>query len=63
SQQEQNLAAKIEEASRVAGELEALRRRLDEAEKSLAQTRSRAEELTATAAQGAEQGRMLADVA
>lgn len=60
---EQAHAAKIEEASRLAGELEAMRKRLDEAEKALAQTRSRAEELSATAAQGAEQGRMLADVA
>jgi SAM-dependent methyltransferase len=60
---EQAHAAKIEEASRLAGELEAMRKRLDEAEKALAHTRSRAEELTATAAQGAEQGRMLADVA
>jgi SAM-dependent methyltransferase len=62
-QQEQTLAGKIEEASRLAGELEGLRKRLDEADKALAQTRSRAEELSATAAQGAEQGRMLADVA
>jgi SAM-dependent methyltransferase len=60
---EQAHSAKIEEASRLAGELEAMRKRLDEAEKALAHTRSRAEELTATAAQGAEQGRMLADVA
>ncbi len=62
-QQEQALAAKLEESSRLAGELEAMRKRLDEAEKALAQIRSRAEELSATAAQGAEQGRMLADVA
>jgi DNA repair exonuclease SbcCD ATPase subunit len=62
-QQEQTLAGKIEEASRLAGELEGLRKRLDDADKTLAQTRSRAEELSATAAQGAEQGRMLADVA
>lgn len=60
---EQRLSGKIEEASRLAGELEAMRKRVDEAEKSLAQIRSRAEELSATAAQGAEQGRMLADVA
>jgi len=62
-QQEQALAAKLEESSRLAGELEGLRKRLDEADKALSQTRSRAEELSATAAQGAEQGRMLADVA
>jgi SAM-dependent methyltransferase len=61
--QEQALAGKIEESSRLAGELGAMRKRLDEADKALAQTRSRAEELSATAAQGAEQGRMLADVA
>jgi hypothetical protein len=62
-EQDQALAAKIEEASRLAGEFEGMRRRLGDAEKALAQTRTRAEELTATAAQGAEQGRMLADVA
>ena len=62
-EQERTLASKVEEASRLAGELEGLRRRLDEAEKQLAQTRSRAEELSATAAQGAEQGRMLGEVA
>nr|WP_255216159.1 methyltransferase domain-containing protein [Pseudenhygromyxa sp. WMMC2535] len=61
--QDHALSAKIEEASRLAGELQAMRKRLEEAERSLAQTRTRAEELTATAAQGAEQGRMLADVA
>ncbi|WP_146156164.1 methyltransferase domain-containing protein [Enhygromyxa salina] len=57
------LSAKVEESSRLAGELEAMRRRLAEAESALTQTRTRAEELSATAAQGAEQGRMLADVA
>ncbi len=62
-QHEQALASKSEEASRLTGELEGLRKRLDDADKTLAQTRSRAEELSATAAQGAEQGRMLADVA
>jgi hypothetical protein len=62
-EQERTLAGKVEETSRLAGELEGLRRRLDEADKALALTRTRAEELSATAAQGAEQGRMLAEVA
>jgi chromosome segregation ATPase len=61
--QEEELAGKIREASRTTGELEGLRLRLGEQDRVLAQTRSRAEELSASAAQGAEQGRMLADVA
>lgn len=63
TQQDDALASNVKEASRLAGELDAMHKRLEEAEVALAHTRTRAEELSATAAQGAEQGRMLADVA
>ena len=61
--QERELADRTQEASRLTGEVEALRERLSHQETALQQTQSRAEELSASAAQGVEQGRMLADVA
>ncbi|MEX1367482.1 MAG: methyltransferase domain-containing protein, partial [Nannocystaceae bacterium] len=62
-EQAEQLAAKAEEASRLAGEQLALRERLQHQEAMLDLSRSRAEELSATAAKGSEQGRMLAEVA
>ena len=63
AEQGDRLSAKIEEASRLAGEVEHLRSRLTEQEGHLQQTRSRAEALSASAAEGAEKGRMLAELA
>ncbi|MCA9709349.1 MAG: methyltransferase domain-containing protein [Myxococcales bacterium] len=63
AEQQEALAAKVAEASRLAGELQALRERLQHQDTMLDQSRTRAEELSATAAKGHEQGRMLAEVA
>ena len=63
AEQGDRLSAKVEEASRLSGEVEMLRARLAEQESHLQQTRSRAEALTASAAEGAEKGRMLAELA
>lgn len=62
-EQSDRLANKIEEASRLSGEVEMLRSRLAEQEASLQQTRSRAEALSASAAEGEQKGRMLAELA
>jgi DNA repair exonuclease SbcCD ATPase subunit len=62
-QQADRLAERIEEASRLSGEVEILRSRLSEQESSLEQTRTRAEELSASAAEGVQKGRMLAELA
>jgi len=62
-EQQERLADKVQEASRLSGELQALRERLQHQEAMLDQSRSRAEELTANAAKGYEQGRMLTEVA
>ncbi len=63
TEQAEALAEKSQQASRMGGELQVLRERLQHQETMLDQTRSRAEELSATAAKGSEQGRMLAEVA
>lgn len=62
-EQQERLAAKVEEASRLAGEAQAMRERLDHQQTLLDHSRSRAEELSASAAKQDEQGRMLAEVA
>jgi chromosome segregation ATPase len=62
-EQADRLAERIEEASKLTGEVQVLKTRLAEQESSLQQTRTRAEELSATAAEGLQKGQMLADVA
>jgi chromosome segregation ATPase len=57
------LATKVEEASRLSGEVQGLRERLEHQQSLLDHSRTRAEELSANAAKQDEQGRMLAEVA
>lgn len=63
AEQQEALTAKAQEASRLDGELQALRERVQHQETMLDQSRTRAEELSVTAAKGHEQGRMLTEVA
>ena len=63
AQQEEQLAAKLDEASRLQAEAEVLRAKLEHHEAMLAQSKSREEELSASAAENAEHGRLLAEVA
>ena len=59
---EEQLAEKIIESSRLGAEASMLRERVDQQERTLAAARSRTDELSATAAQSAEQGRMHAEI-
>ncbi len=61
--QSAQIAEKIEEASRAGGQAQAFREQLSAQETALQKTQSRAEKLSASAAQGEEQGRMLSEVA
>jgi chromosome segregation ATPase len=61
--QQDQLATKREESSRLSGEVGMLRARLTEQERRLDESRAHAAELTATAAEGAERGRTLTEVA
>lgn len=63
SEQTKELSERSAEASRLSGELAAVKDRLANQEAALEQTRTRAEELTRTAARQDEQSRMLAEVA
>lgn len=60
---EDRLADRIAEASRLGAEVSMLRERADQLERALVIARQRAEELSASAAQSAEQGRMQAEIA
>jgi len=63
AEQTRELSERSAEASRLSGELTAVKDRLANQEAALEQTRTRAEELTRTAARQDEQSRMLAEVA
>lgn len=63
NEQTRELSERSAEASRLSGELAAVKDRLANQEAALEQTRTRAEELTRTAARQDEQSRMLAEVA
>ena len=63
TEQTRELSERSAEASRLSGELAAVKDRLANQEAALEQTRSRAEELTRTAARQDEQSRMLAEIA
>jgi chromosome segregation ATPase len=63
TKQEQQLGEKLEEASRLQAEAEVLRAKLDHHQALLAQSRTREEELSQSAAENAEHGRMLTEVA
>jgi chromosome segregation ATPase len=61
--QEQQLTEKLEEAARLQAEVEVLRAKLDHHQSMLAQSKSREQELSQSAAENAEHGRMLTEVA
>jgi chromosome segregation ATPase len=63
TKQEQQLDEKLEEASRLQAEAEVLRAKLDHHQAMLAQSKTREEELSQSAAENAEHGRMLTEVA
>ena len=63
AEHEHRLASRIEEASRARAEADVLKERLAAQEATLQQTRSQTEALNKTAAQSAEQGRVLTEVA
>lgn len=60
---DEQLSHRIDEIGRLAAEVGVLRERAEQQQHLLAQSRARADELGATAAQNIEQGRMLAEVA
>jgi chromosome segregation ATPase len=61
--QEEQLGSKLEEASRLAAEVQVLRERLQHQSTVVKDLRTREEELKSSVAHGAEQGRMLTEVA
>jgi chromosome segregation ATPase len=61
--QEEQLVGKLEEASRLAAEVQVLRERLQHQSSAMEALRAREEELKSSVARGAEQGRMLSEVA
>ncbi len=60
---DEQLSHRVDEMGRLSAEVGVLRERAEQQQKLLAQSHSRADELSATAAQNIEQGRILAEVA